>query len=203
MMELINNITQENEVILSNSLRNIYSSVVLYEAHDDESDFLKSIIELVEADIEYSQSLRKDPSLSYKISNVHELATAFIKKYQKVIDSAGKLAYSINEKYGYTIDIASVVGPYILYQFDITDENLSFYLALGMTISNIVCDVLAKHEEKNIEKIKHNEEKAICKSIYHLLDRTKKRNQLHKVKDLQIDKSMNEIKKILNNDKDN
>lgn len=202
-MELINNITQENEVILSNSLRNIYSSVVLYEAHDDESDFLKSIIELVEADIEYSQSLRKDPSLSYKISNVHELATAFIKKYQKVIDSAGKLAYSINEKYGYTIDIASVVGPYILYQFDITDENLSFYLALGMTISNIVCDVLAKHEEKNIEKIKHNEEKAICKSIYHLLDRTKKRNQLHKVKDLQIDKSMNEIKKILNNDKDN
>ena len=62
-MELINNITQENEVILSNSLRNIYSSVVLYEAHDDESDFLKSIIELVEADIEYSQSLRKDPSL--------------------------------------------------------------------------------------------------------------------------------------------
>lgn len=203
MMELINNITQENEVILSNSLRNIYSSVVLYEAHDDESDFLKSIIELVEADIEYSQSLRKDPSLSYRISNVHELATAFIKKYQKVIDSAGKLAYSINEKYGYTIDIASVVGPYILYQFDITDENLSFYLALGMTISNIVCDVLAKHEEKNIEKIKHNEEKAICKSIYHLLDRTKKRNQLHKVKDLQIDKSMNEIKKILNNDKDN
>lgn len=202
-MELINNITQENEVILSNSLRNIYSSVVLYEAHDDESDFLKSIIELVEADIEYSQSLRKDPSLSYRISNVHELATAFIKKYQKVIDSAGKLAYSINEKYGYTIDIASVVGPYILYQFDITDENLSFYLALGMTISNIVCDVLAKHEEKNIEKIKHNEEKAICKSIYHLLDRTKKRNQLHKVKDLQIDKSMNEIKKILNNDKDN
>lgn len=202
-MELINNITQENEVILSNSLRNIYFSVVLYEAHDDESDFLKSIIELVEADIEYSQSLRKDPSLSYRISNVHELATAFIKKYQKVIDSAGKLAYSINEKYGYTIDIASVVGPYILYQFGITDENLSFYLALGMTISNIVCDVLAKHEEKNIEKIKHDEEKAICKSIYYLLDRTKKRNQLHKVKDLQIDKSMNEIKKILDNDKDN
>lgn len=199
-MELINNITQENEAILSNSLRSIYSSAVLFETHDDESDFLKSIIELVEADIEYSKSLRKDPSLSYRISNVHELTTAFIKKYQKVIDNAGKLAYSINEKYGYTIDIASVVGPYILYQFGITDENLSFYLALGMTISNIICDVFAKHEEKNIEKVKHDEEKAICKSIYHLLEGTKKRNQLHKVKDLQIEKSMNEIKKILDDD---
>lgn len=196
-MELINNITQENEAVLSNSLRSIYSSVVLYGAHDDESDFLKSIIELVEADIEYSQSLRKDPSLSYRISNIHELATAFIKKYQKVIDNAGKLAYSINEKYGYTIDIASVVGPYILYQCGITDENLSFYLALGMTMSNIICDVLAKHEEKNIEKLKHEETKVICKSIYQLLEKTKKRNQLHRVKDLQIEKSMNEIQKIL------
>lgn len=131
------------------------------------------------------------------------MATAFIKKYQKAIDNAGKLAYSINEKYGYTIDIASVVGPYILYQCGITDENLSFYLALGMTLSNIICDILAKHEEKNIEKVKQEETKAICKSIYQLLERTKKRNHLHRVKDLQIEKSMNEIQKILNNDMEN
>lgn len=65
-MELIYNITQQNEAMLSNSLRSIYSSAVLYETYNDESDFLKSIIELVETDIEYSQFLRKDPSLSYR-----------------------------------------------------------------------------------------------------------------------------------------
>lgn len=117
-----------------------------------------------------------------------------------MIDKAGKLAYSINEKYGYTIDIASVVGPYILYQCGITDENLSFYLSLGMTISNIICDVLSKHEEKNIENIQQAEAKTICKSIYQLLEKTKKRNQLHGVKDSQIEKSMNEIQKILDKD---
>ena len=197
-MELIYNMTQENEVMLSNSLRSIYSSAVLYEEYDDESDFLKSIIELVEADIEYSQSLRRDPTLSYRISNVHELAAAFIKKYQKVIDVSAKFAYSVNEKYGYTIDVASIVGPYILYQCGITDENLSFYLAIGMTLSNIICDVMAKHEEKNIEKVKNEETKTICKSLYQLLERTSKRNQLHRKRDLQIEKSMKEIQKILN-----
>ena len=197
-MELIYNMTQENEVMLSNSLRSIYSAAVLYEEYDDESDFLKSIIELVEADIEYSQSLRRDPTLSYRISNVHELAAAFIKKYQKVIGVSAKFAYSVNEKYGYTIDVASIVGPYILYQCGITDENLSFYLAIGMTLSNIICDVLAKHEEKNIEKVKNEETKTICKSLYQLLERTSKRNQLHRKRDLQIEKSMKEIQKILN-----
>lgn len=197
-MELIYNMTQENEAMLSNSLRSIYSSAVLYEEYDDESDFLKSIIELVEADIEYSQSLKRDPALSYRISNVHELAAAFIKKYQKVIDVSAKFAYSVNEKYGYTTDVASIVGPYILYQCGITDENLSFYLAIGMTLSNIICDVLAKHEEKNIEKVKNEETKTICKSLYQLLEKTSKRNQLHRKRDLQIEKSMKEIQKILN-----
>ena len=199
-MELICNITKENEAQLSNSLRSVYSSAVLYGTFEDESDFLKSIIELVESDIKYSQSLRKDPSLSYRISNIHELASAFIKKYQKALDSAGKLAYSINEKYGYTVDIASIVGPYILYQCGVTDENLSFYLALGMTLSNIICDILAKHEEKNIEKMKNEETKMVCKSIYHLLEKAKKRNQLHRVHDSQIEKSMEEIQKIIDKD---
>lgn len=59
-MELICNITKEDEAQLSNSLRSIYSSAVLYGTFEDESDFLKSIIELVESDIKYGQSLRKD-----------------------------------------------------------------------------------------------------------------------------------------------
>lgn len=199
-MELICNITKENEALLSNSLRSIYSSAVLYGTFEDESDFFKSIIALVESDIKYSQSLRKDPSLSYRISNIHELASAFIKKYQKAIDKAGKFAYSINEKYGYTVDIASIVGPYILYQCGVTDENLSFYLTLGMTLSNIICDILAKHEEKNIEEMKNEETKTVCKAMYQLLEKTKKRNQLHRVHDAQIEKSMKELQKILDKD---
>ncbi len=200
IMEMICNITEENQVLLSNSLRSIYSSAVLYETFEDESEFLKSIIELVESDIKYSQSIRKGLSLSYRISNFHELSSAFIKKYQRVIDKAGKLAYSINEKYGYTVDIASIVGPYILYQCGITDENLSFYLALGMTLSNIICDILAKHEENNIDVMKNEETKTVCKAIYQLLEKTKKRNDLHGVRDSQIEKSMREIQKMLDKD---
>lgn len=199
-MELICNITKEDEAQLSNSLRSIYSSAVLYGTFEDESDFLKSIIELVESDIKYGQSLRKDFFLSYRISSIHELASAFIKKYQKAIDKAGKFAYSINEKYGYTVDIASIVGPYVLYQCGVTDENLSFYLALGMALSNIICDALAKHEEKSIEEMKIEETKTVCRSIYHLLDKTNKRNQLHRVHDSQIEKSMKEIQKIIDKD---
>jgi hypothetical protein len=196
-MEIICNITKENEALLSNSLRSIYSSAVLYEAFEDESDFLKSVIELVESDIKYSQSLRKDPSLAYRIPNIHELAVAFIEKYQTAIDKAGKLAYSINEKYGYTVDIVSIVGPYILYQCGVTDDNLSFYLALGMTLSNIICDILANHEENNMQAMRNEETQTVCKAIYQLLEKTKKRNELHRVHDLQIEKSMKEIQKVL------
>ncbi len=173
---------------------------MLYETFEDESDFLKSIIELVESDIKYNQSLRQDPSLAYRIPNIHELASAFIEKYQKAIDQAGKLAYSINEKYGYTVDIASIVGPYILYQCGVTDDNLSFYLALGMTLSNIICDILAKHEENNIQVMKNEETKTVCKAIFQLLEKTKKRNELHRVHDPQIEKSIKEIQKVLDKD---
>lgn len=196
-MELICNMTLESKAILSNSLRSIYSSVVLYETYDDQSEFLNSIIELVESDLNNSQTMSKMAGVSYRISNVDELAAAFIKQYQKVIDKAGEFAYSINEKFGYTMDIASVVGPYILYQCGITDESITFYLALGMVLSNIICDVLAKHKENDIEKKNDDEMKAVCKSLYHLLEQAKKQNQLHGIHDSQIEKSLKEIEKIL------
>lgn len=196
-MEIIYNITKENETLLSDSLRDIYSSAVLYGTFEDDSDFLKSIIELVESDIKHSKPVRRDPHLSYRVADIHELASAFIKKYQDVMNKAGKFAYSINEKYGYTVDIASIVGPYILCQCGVTDENLSFYLALGMTLSNIICDILAKQEEKNIEKMKNEEMKTICNAVYNLLENAKERNQLNKVQDSQIEESFGEIQKIL------
>lgn len=197
-MEMIYNITRDDETKLANSLRKIYSSVVISESFKDQSEFLQNIIFLVDDDIKYGQSLREgNPALSYRISTTHELATAFIKKYQNVIDKAGKLAYSANEKYGYTIDIASVIAPYILYQFGITDENFSFYIALGMTLSNIICNILAKHEEKNIKQLENEQIATICKATYHLLQKTQKRNQLHNVHDTQIQKSLVETGKLL------
>ena len=197
-MEMICNITRNDETKLANALRSIYSSVVINESFKDQSAFLQSVILLVDDDIKYGQSLREvNPTLSYRISTTHELAAAFIRKYQNVIDKAGKLAYSANERYGYTVDIASVVGPYILYQCGITDENLSFYIALGMTLSNIICDILAKHEEKNIEQLETEQMANVCKATYHLLKKTQKRNQLHKVHDPQIEKSIVETSKLL------
>ena len=197
-MEMICNITRDDETKLANALRSIYSSVVISESFKDQSEFLENIIFLVDDDIKYGQSLREgNPALSYRISTTHELASAFIKKYQNVIDKAGKLAYSANERYGYTVDIASVVGPYILYQCGITDENLSFYIALGMTLSNIICDILAKHEEKNIEQLENEQMATVCKATYHLLKKSQKRNQLHKVQDPQIERSLAEIRKML------
>lgn len=197
-MDVLNNITKSDEVLLSNCLRSIYSSAVLYETFDDDSELLNTIITLVEIDIEYEKSLVKDPTLSYRISNYHELAAAFIKKYHIIIDKAGKLAYSINEKYGYSIDLASIIGPYLLYQLGITDDCFSFYLSLGMTISNIICDILSKHEEKNIERIKNEETKKICKSVNLLLVKANEKNQQCGENDPQIPKSIAEIQKIIN-----
>ena len=105
-MEMICNITRNDETKLANALRSIYSSVVINESFKDQSAFLQSVILLVDDDIKYGQSLREvNPTLSYRISTTHELAAAFIRKYQNVIDKAGKLAYSANERYGYTVDI--------------------------------------------------------------------------------------------------
>lgn len=199
-MNVLNNITKSDEVLLSNCLRSIYSSAVLYETFEDDSELLNSIITLVEIDIEYEKSLVKDPALSYRISNYHELASSFIKYYHLLIDKAGKLAYSINDKYGYSIDIASIIGPYLLYELGITDDTFSFYLSLGMTISNIICDILAKHEEKNIERMKNEETKMICRLLKQLLVKVNENNQQCGENDPQIQKSIDEIQKITDDD---
>lgn len=199
-MELISNMTLENEVMLANSLRDIYSSVVLYKTYSDTSELLNNIIELVESDSNNNHTMSKMTPFSYRISNVDDLAAAFIKKYQKSIDKAGEFAYSINKKYGYTMDIASIVGPYILYQCGITDESIAFYLSLGMVLSNIICDVLAKQKENYIQKKNNDDMKAVCKSLYHLLEKAIKQNQLQGTCDIQMEKSLKEIQKILDED---
>lgn len=66
-----------------------------------------------------------------------------------------------------------------------------------MTLSNIICDILAKHEEKNIEQLETEQMATVCKATYHLLKKTQKRNQLHKVHDPQIEKSIVETSKLL------
>lgn len=81
-MEMICNITRNDETKLANALRSIYSSVVINESFKDQSAFLQSVILLVDDDIKYGQSLREvNPTLSYRISTTHELAAAFIRKY--------------------------------------------------------------------------------------------------------------------------
>lgn len=58
-MEMICNITRNDETKLANALRSIYSSVVINESFKDQSAFLQSVILLVDDDIKYGQSLRE------------------------------------------------------------------------------------------------------------------------------------------------
>ena len=76
-MEMINYLSKDNEISLANELKRLYTSVVIDESYNDQSDFLQSIIDLVSNDIQLQQNIRNtDPSYSYRINTTHALSTA-------------------------------------------------------------------------------------------------------------------------------
>ena len=64
-------------------------------------------------------------------------------------------------------------------------------------MSDLLIVIPAYNEEKNIEQLETEQMATVCKATYHLLKKTQKRNQLHKVHDPQIEKSIVETSKLL------
>ena len=201
-MEMINYLSKTDELNLANELKRLYSSVIIDESYSDQSEFLQNIIALVSNDIQIQQNIRNnDPSCSYRISTAHDLSAAFVKKYKSALNAVSKFAYSISTTYGHAINIASIVGPYALLKLGVADENISFYLTLGMTISNIICDILAKQHSKKLEQMNREDMLTICKTMQKILEKSQNRNKAHGHQDLQIDKSIQEIEKIIESTK--
>lgn len=207
-MELVLDNISQKETIIANALRDIYSSVVLYESYEDDSDLLKTIIDLVEKDIERDRSSKLEANIQYRRVNTHELANAFLERYEQVFDRARIFASSINKRYGHTIDVASIVGPYILYLFGVTDVTLSFYITLGLALSNVICDSLAnsKDEEdsKEKERAENQKNKTICRTLLSILEVIEDCDSHSEIDNKElITQCKNEIKKIVDDlDKD-
>lgn len=196
---LIETITTDQETLIANALKEIYFLSEIEESYSDESQFLKNVIQLVDISIQMQKKqFDAYPEFAHRIPSTHELAGAFIEKYKTALDKAERFAYTINDRFGHSIDIANVVCPYVLYQFGITDENLSFYIGIGMTIANIICDVLAKKEEKKQEKLSEEQMFAICSSLKRLLINAKLESDNPRECD-ELQKSISELDKIIEN----
>lgn len=196
---LIETITEDQETLIANGLRELYYLSEIEELHNDESQFLKNVVQLVNISIQIQKKeFDAHPEYAHRISTTHDLAVAFLEKYNIILDKAEQFAYTINDQFGHSIDIANIVCPYVLYQFGITDENLSFYIGFGMTIANIICDVLAKKEENKREKLNEEQIATICSSLRKLLINGKSMSNNSKECD-EIQKSISELDKITKN----
>lgn len=190
-------IAKSDEILLANSLREIYCITVIEENHDDESILLQDIIELVEGDIEREKkSFENSSGYSFCVSFTHELVEAFWAKYYETISKAENLAYSINSRFGYFDDLASIIAPYMLYQAGITNENISFYIGLGLVIAKIICDTLANKKEEKREMLDNKNIKIICERLKEQLIISK--NYATEEEINIINKSIEEIDKIIN-----
>ncbi len=192
-------IPRKDEILLANTLKEIYYVAVVEDKHDDDSILLQDIIALVEGNIEYQKNaFGQVPGESLFFPSTHDLADAFWTKYHDVISKAEDFAYSINSKFGYFNDLASVVAPYILYQTGITDENISFYIGFGLVTANIICDALASKKEEKKAAVDEKNIKTICKELKKQLIISKSYAKEDEV-DI-INKSIEEIDKIINTD---
>lgn len=189
-------VLKSEEVLIANTLKNIYYISVVEDEHDDDSVLLRDIIALVEESIDKQKdAFDHSPGYSYYFPSTHDLVNAFLEKYHVILSKTEDFAYSINSRFGYIADAASVVAPYYLYQIGITDENISFYIGFGLVIAKIICDRLAgKKEEKNAELSEKNI-KTICQELKKQLNISK--NYAKEDEMSVINKSIEEIDKII------
>lgn len=189
-------ILKTEEILIANTLKNIYYISVVEEEHEDDSILLKDIIALVGESIDTQKNAFDHSSgYSYFWPSTHDLVNAFLDKYHAVLSKTEDFAYSINSKFGYITDLASVVAPYFLYQVGITNENISFYIGFGLVIANIICDKLADKKEEENAKLSEKNIKTICRELKTQLNISK--NYATKDDVNVIDKSIEEIDKII------
>lgn len=194
----IDELTNVQESILAKELREIYYNAEIEGTNDDKSQFLSSIITLVnESNKTQRDYFQAHPDTSFAFSTVHDLCALFIEKYKTVLSSAERFAYSINDQFGYTVDITSVVCPFLLSQFGVTNEFLSFYIGLGMTITGIIIDGLANKEARRREKLNEKQIITLCTVLKNKLEDAQKAN-LSSEERAALEKSIVELEKISN-----
>lgn len=187
---------KSEEVMLANTLNNIYYICVVEDEHDDCSILLKDIVALVENNIEKQKdAFDYSSGISLFFPSTHDLAYNFLEKYHAVLSKTEDFAYSINSRFGYITDLASVVAPYFLYRAGITDENISFYIGLGLVVANIICDRLASKKEEENTKLNEKNVKIICQELKKQLNISK--NYANENEVSVINKSIEEIDKII------
>ena len=90
-------ISLENRTLLANELKNIYFLSTVTKQHSDNSELLRNINVLVDANIQNQREIfNANPEVSYCISNHNELIEAFLEKYSEVVEKAERFANSIN-----------------------------------------------------------------------------------------------------------
>lgn len=189
-------IIEKHIISLANVLNEIYYEVVIEECYYDDLDLLQGII----ACVDKNNQMKKDvflanPSSAFALDTNAQLVELFVDKYKSVLDKACTVAWKINTKFSYTIDVASVVAPYILYELGVTSDSVAFYMGLGMVLANIVCDSLSNMKEEQINKKIDSNSKEIYKAINVLLIEAKKNAKGNKAK-AQIDESLEQISKL-------
>lgn len=192
-------ISKTDEIMIANTLKELYYVSVVENEHEDASLLLQDIISWVEASLDKQRdAFEQSPGVSFYFPSAHDITKAFLTKYHDCISKAEAFAYSINCKFGYDTDIASVVAPYFLYQAGIANEDISFYIGLGLVIANIICDTLArKKEEKDIEE-DEKKIRTICKELKEMLIISK--NNANEDEVSVINKSIEVIDKIIDTD---
>lgn len=188
-------LTFKQETRIANAIKEIYFESIVENRFYDDSDFFHGIEDLVNQSIEkQNEAIKAVGGGALRYSDVEDLANAFWDKYKKCITTTEDFAYEINHYFGYSIDLACVVGPYFLYQVGVTDENISFYLSLGLVVAKIICDSLASKKEERDEKAEKDRIKIVCAELTQVLERAK--NNAGGKERKSIEASIEEMKKI-------
>lgn len=190
-------LSHEQKTAIANVLNNIYYEVVIEETYSDNSRLLGNIIAIVDESNNIKRDyLKGNPEVSFRLSASDILVKLFGEKYNKLLDKVCSFAFHINTRLGYSTDLASVVCPYILYEFGVTNEEVSFYLGLGMVLANIICDSLSQIKTEQMEKTDETCEKEVYKTLIILLEEARK-NTKSKQSKKQICESLDQISKII------
>ena len=182
-------LSKTQEISIANALKELYYDSIIEGQFHDDSELFYDIESLVE------QSMKRQNEAITDAGGISlRLANAFLDKYRKCIITTENFAYEINDRFGYTIDLASVIGPYFLYQAGVTDETISFYLALGLAVANVICDSLASKKKARNEIMDEKRINVICTELTKLLVLSKANADEKDQK--AINKSIEEIGKV-------
>lgn len=191
----VEKLSHTQEISVANNLKELYYLSVIEGQFQDDSDFFHNIKSLVDQSIKsQNEATALAGGDSLRFPTTRELANAFWGRYRNCILATEEFSYKINNRFGYTIDLANVIAPYFLYQAGVTDATYSFYIGLGLTVANIICDSLASQKETRDEAMNDKRIRTICNELTKYLIISKASADV-KYQDT-INKSIEELGKI-------